>query len=399
MQIDSFTIMVAACSGIFLFGTAFAFFWWQDRKSSWLAWWAGPYFLGGVGIVLFIPRGYIDDWISIGVANSLISAAFGMVWQGARAFAHRQPTIWPAVVPAALWMILCAIPGYMDFQPLRVVIASLLVAGTTLLAARELQRDKSEALPSRTAAVVVLTSFSVFIGIRIPLVGYLPFPMGGGELSSDWLAIVNLIVLAHVGAFAFLMVSLTKERREAEQRNFALLDPLTGLMNRRAFMSAVERAQRRRTSYGRDPVALLVLDLDSFKQVNDRFGHDVGDRVLVQFAQVAETVTRPTDQLYRMGGEEFCFIMPDTELADAIGTAERIRQAFEMSSVDARGYAVRTTVSIGIASADHSGFDLELLLEAADTAVYEAKARGRNQVVVADATALRRPVVGVRKRA
>ncbi|HEY0854994.1 MAG TPA: GGDEF domain-containing protein, partial [Devosia sp.] len=111
------------------------------------------------------------------------------------------------------------------------------------------------------------------------------------------------------------------------------------------------------------------------------------------------TVTRPTDQLYRMGGEEFCFIMPDTELADAIGAAERIRQAFEMSSVDARGIAVRATVSIGIASADHSGFDLELLLEAADTAVYEAKARGRNQAVVADATALRRPVPGVRRRA
>lgn len=399
MQIDSFTIMVAACTGIFLFGVAFAFFWWQDRKSNWLAWWIGPYFLGGGGIVLFIPRGLIDDWISIGIANAMIFAAFGMVWQGARAFTHRQPAIWPVVVPAALWLLLCAIPGYMDFRPLRIVVASLLVAGLTLLAARELLRDGGEALPSRRAAIVVLVSFSIFIGIRIPLVGYLPFPMGGGELSSSWLAIVNLIVLAHVGAFAFLMVSLTKERREAEQRTFALLDPLTGLMNRRAFMSAVERATRRRTGYGREPIALLVLDLDSFKQVNDRFGHDVGDRVLVQFAQVAETVTRPTDQLYRMGGEEFCFIMPDTELADAIGAAERIRQAFEMSSVDARGIAVRATVSIGIASADHSGFDLELLLEAADTAVYEAKARGRNQVVVADATALRRPVPGVRRRA
>ena len=399
MQIDSFTIMVAACTGIFLFGTAFAFFWWQDRRSNWLAWWIGPYFLGGGGIVLFIPRGRIDDWISIGIANAMIFAAFGMVWQGARAFAHRQPTIWPVIVPAVLWMLLCAVPGYMDFQPLRVVVASALVAAMTLMAARELYRDRSEALPSRMAAVVVLVSFSVFIGIRIPLVGYLPFPMGGGALSSSWLAIVNLIVLAHVGAFAFLMVSLTKERREAEQRNFALLDPLTGLLNRRAFMSAVERAGRRHGSHGREAVALLVLDLDSFKQVNDRFGHDVGDRVLVQFAQVAESVTRPTDQLYRMGGEEFCFILPDTELVDAVAAAERIRMAFELSAVDARGFAVRATVSIGIASADHAGFDLELLLEAADTAVYEAKARGRNQVVVADATALRRPVAGARRRA
>jgi diguanylate cyclase (GGDEF)-like protein len=399
VQIDSFTIMVAACTGIFLFGAAFAFFWWQDRRSSWLAWWIGPYFLGGGGIALFVPRGQIDDWISIGLANSMVFAAFGMVWQGARTFARRQPLVWPVVAPAALWLLLCAIPGYMDTLTLRVMIASIIVAGLTLMAARELYRDRSEALPSRTAAVVVLVSFSIFIGVRVPFAGYLPFPMGGQELSSSWLAIVNLIVLAHVGAFAFLMVSLTKERREAEQRNFALLDPLTGLMNRRAFMSAVERAGRRRGGYGRESVALLVLDLDSFKQINDRFGHDVGDRVLTQFAQVAESVTRPTDQLYRMGGEEFCFILPDTELVEAVRTAERIRQAFELSSVDARGYAVHATVSIGIASADHVGFDLELLLEAADTAVYEAKARGRNQVVVADVTALRRPVAGVRRRA
>ncbi|RYE85450.1 MAG: GGDEF domain-containing protein [Hyphomicrobiales bacterium] len=115
---------------------------------------------------------------------------------------------------------------------------------------------------------------------------------------------------------------------------------------------------------------------------------------MVLFAQVAERVTRPTDQLYRMGGEEFCFILPDTELREAIAAAERIRQAFELATVDVRGHAVGTTVSIGIASAHHAGFALELLLESADAALYEAKARGRNQIVVADATALRRPVDG-----
>lgn len=394
MQIDGFTIMVAACTGIFLFGAAFLFFWWQDRRSNWLAWWSGPYFLGGLGICLFIPRGQIADWISIGVANALLFIAFGMVWQGARVFTGRKPFVLPTLAPAALWLGLCAMPGYMAFQPLRIVVASVLVSALTLLTARELWTDRGEALPSRVPAVMVLVSFSTFIGLRIPLVGYLPFPMGGGELSANWLAIVNLVVLSHVGAFAFLMVSLTKERREAEQRTFALLDPLTGLMNRRAFMAAAERAARRRLEYGRDAVALLVLDLDNFKQVNDQFGHDVGDRVLTMFAEVAESITRSTDQLYRMGGEEFCFILTDTHLREALAAAERIRQAFEVATVDYRGYAVSTTVSIGIASTDHTGFDLELLHEAADAALYEAKARGRNQIVVADLTAVRRPVGG-----
>jgi len=399
VQIDSFTILVAACTGIFLFGTAFAFFWWQDRKANWLAWWIGPYFLGALSIVLFGQRGAVNDWISIGLSNSLILAGFGMVWQGARAFSHRSPSIWLAMAPGAVWLLLCALPGYLASQSLRVVVASAISAGLTAMTAIELHRDRAEMLPSRTAAVVVLVSLSIFFSIRIPLVGMLPFPMGGGELNANWLALLNLTIFVHVGAFAFLMVSMTKERREAEQRNFAMLDPLTGLMNRRAFMSAVERAQRRRTGYGRRPLSLMVLDLDSFKQINDRFGHDAGDRVLVQFAQVAEAITRPTDQLYRMGGEEFCFILPDTELADAIGAAERIRQTFEMASIEARGLAVNATVSIGIASTDHAGFDLELLHEAADSAVYEAKARGRNQVVVAGATGLRRPMPGVRKRA
>ena len=398
MHIDSFTIMIAACTGIFLFGAAFLFFWLQDRRSNWLAWWIGPYFLGGTGIALFVPRGLISDWISIGLANALLFVSFGLVWQGARVFTGRKADPLITIVPAMAWLALCALPGFMETTTLRIVIASAVVSGHTMLTAFELWTDRSEHLPSRRPAIAVLVSFSIFIGIRIPFVGYLPFPMGGGELNSTWLAVVNLIVLAHIGAFAFLMVSLSKERREAEQRHFAMLDPLTGLMNRRAFMSAVERAARRRAGHGRRPVALLVLDLDNFKQVNDRYGHEVGDRVLVAFAQVAESVTRPTDQLYRMGGEEFCFILPDTELSEAVGAAERIREAFAVTAVEARGASVGTTVSIGVAAADHSGFDLDLLLEAADAAVYEAKSRGRNQIVVADATALRRPVPELRRK-
>lgn len=390
MQIDNFTIMVVAITGVFLFGLAMAFFWSQDRRSSWLAWWIAPFALGAAGLCLYILRGQIDDWLSVGVANALVFAAFGAVWQGARVFAGRSTTWLALVAGPAVWIGLCLLPGFMESTYFRNVAASLVVAGSTLMTAWEFWRNRSEHLVSRKAAIIVLVSFSIFIGIRIPLAGYLPFPMGAQPMSSTWLGIVNLVVLAHVGAFAMLMVSLTKERRESEQRQFAMLDPLTGLMNRRAFMSAVERAARRRQGYDREPMALLVLDLDKFKQVNDRFGHDVGDRVLVTFARVAESATRPTDQLYRLGGEEFCIILPNVGRDEAIAIAERIREIFAVTRVNAKGQALGTTVSIGIAEADHSGFDLEVLLEAADAAVYEAKARGRNQVVVADPTALMR---------
>ena len=386
MHIDDFTILVGACAAVFLAGGAFIFFWLQDRRAKWLAWWVAPFMLGTGGIAGFIGRGLLDDWISIGLANALLFAAFHFAWQGMRVFVGKPARFWPSLIVPALWLLICAVPGFMDSIALRVIIASALIAGYSLLTARELWRQDQEALPSRAAAIVTLISFSVFIGLRAPFVGYLPFPMGAQPMSSLWLAMFNLVVLAHVGAFAMLMVSLTKERREAEQRTFAMIDPLTGLMNRRAFMAAVERATRRGR---REPMTLLVLDLDHFKQINDRFGHEIGDRVLYGFAQVAERVTRPNDQLYRMGGEEFCFLLPDCGLSEALAVAERIRTAFAALAIDARGIEAKTTVSIGLADDGGSQIDLEVLLEAADAALYEAKARGRNQVVLSSPSLLR----------
>lgn len=386
MHIDDFTILVGACAAVFLIGGAFVFFWLQDRRANWLAWWVAPFMLGTGGIAGFIGRGVLDDWVSIGIANALLFGAFHFVWQGMRVFVGGTARFWPSLVIPLLWLLTCAVPGFMANVSLRVVIASAIIAGYSLLTARELWRREQEPLPSRSAAIVTLISFAVFIGLRAPFVGYLPFPMGALPMSSLWLAMFNLVVLAHVGAFAMLMVSLTKERREAEQRQFAMIDPLTGLMNRRAFMAAVERATRRGR---REPMTLLVLDLDHFKQVNDRFGHDIGDRVLYGFAQVAERVTRPNDQLYRMGGEEFCFLLPDCGLSEALGVAERIRTGFAALAIDARGIEAGTTVSIGLATDGGSQIDLEVLLEAADAALYEAKARGRNQVVVSSPSLLR----------
>src|SRR5690606_26179874 len=134
-------------------------------------------------------------------------------------------------------------------------------------------------LPSLMPAVATLVSYGILMLLRIVTVDVLPFPMGGRPLDPLWMALFNLFVFTHVTFLGFLMIAMTKERREAEQRQYALLDPLTGLLNRRAFMGQVER-NRRRPRLGRTPTVVLVLDLDHFKSVNDRFGHEVGDRVL-----------------------------------------------------------------------------------------------------------------------
>jgi diguanylate cyclase (GGDEF)-like protein len=136
-------------------------------------------------------------------------------------------------------------------------------------------------------------------------------------------------------------------------------------------------------------MALLVIDLDHFKAVNDRFGHDVGDRLLKAFADVSEQAVRPSDQLFRMGGEEFCFVFPDTGLTEVIAIAERIRQSVEATIIDTSEGVAHATVSIGIAATQYA-IEVDVLLAAADAAVYEAKGRGRNRVVVAEPASLLR---------
>ena len=126
----------------------------------------------------------------------------------------------------------------------------------------------------------------------------------------------------------------------------------------------------------------MFLDLDHFKSFNDRFGHSGGDEVLMRFVAVVQDNIRPTDFLFRIGGEEFCCLLPDTRTDQAYRSAERIRRQFENASIDVAGTPVKATVSIGIASTETFGYDLDTLMRRADMAVYAAKRQGRNRVVV-----------------
>jgi diguanylate cyclase (GGDEF)-like protein len=126
----------------------------------------------------------------------------------------------------------------------------------------------------------------------------------------------------------------------------------------------------------------LFLDLDRFKSLNDEFGHSAGDNVLVNFVNVVNGCIRPTDFVFRMGGEEFCCLLPHTNTEQAHRVAERIRHQFEVTPTDVAGGPVRATVSLGIASTEIFGYDIDTLTQRADMAVYAAKRQGRNQVVV-----------------
>src|SRR5262249_42711014 len=144
--------------------------------------------------------------------------------------------------------------------------------------------------------------------VRVPLVDVLPSPFGALPMQPAWLGAFNLVMFFHTVVLAVLVVSMSKERLEFEQRTNAQTDSLTGALNRRAFMLKGARLLLRHQMDGA-PLCLLFLDLDHFKALNDRLGHAGGDDVLVRFVAIVQDSIRPNDFLFRIGGEEFCCLL------------------------------------------------------------------------------------------
>lgn len=160
------------------------------------------------------------------------------------------------------------------------------------------------------------------------------------------------------------------------------LDPLTQIQNRRSLMEGLEKELQRCRRYQR-PLALLFLDVDHFKSINDRFGHAFGDRVLQRITQVASHLIRLPDIFGRYGGEEFAIGLVECDQGMALEIAERIRQTIARTSFEWDHQAVQVTVSIGIALTTFAMEKIDDLIEQADRALYQAKATGRNRIELA----------------
>ncbi|MBZ2206419.1 GGDEF domain-containing protein [Massilia soli] len=181
-------------------------------------------------------------------------------------------------------------------------------------------------------------------------------------------------LLVIVNGFGFLL--LCKEKDDREMALLATTDSLTGLANRRAFFERTEAA-RMLAARLRKPISLMMLDIDHFKSLNDRFGHACGDQALCVFADTARSELREHDIMGRLGGEEFALALPGTDLTGAMQAAERLREAVERVILPNHGYAM--TVSIGVVLIDPNE-DINAALARADQALYQAKSGGRNRV-------------------
>ena len=222
---------------------------------------------------------------------------------------------------------------------------------------------------------------SLFL-LRTPLAAMLPWSPTSAVFDSVWLTVLSFEALLFTIAIAFILLAMAKERTEYRHKTAAMVDPLTGIANRRSFLHDASELMKRHSSNS-SPMAVLLMDLDHFKSINDRFGHAIGDRVLQVFAQSTKDTIRASDLFGRLGGEEFAAVLCNVNRDQAVTLVEKIHKDFVEASAYIDGYPVGSTVSIGMVLHQDSTLDVPALLAQADQALYHAKERGRNRVEVA----------------
>jgi diguanylate cyclase (GGDEF)-like protein len=383
------TIYVEAILGLLLL-----FAWIQNAGIRAVAWWGCAHLVRATSVVLFGVSGFAVGKASADLASCLLFLAYAITWTGARVFDGRKALpIWIAIGPA-VWLALSHIPAVIGSADRRVVLSSGIIVAYTWLTAFEFWRGRSEPLVSRWPAIFMLVAQGTLVLLRTPLAALLPWSPVSDVVDNIWLTVLSFEALLFTIAVAFILLAMAKERTEYRHRTAAMVDPLTGIANRRAFLIDAGELVRKVVA-GARPVAVLVIDLDHFKSINDRFGHAVGDRVLQLFATTTKGVMRQadrqTDLLGRLGGEEFAAVLSDLSLEEATAVAEHIRRAFAEATRDVDGCPVAATLSIGIVLHQGEPVDVLELLMQADHELYRAKERGRNRVEVATYDGTRGP--------
>jgi diguanylate cyclase (GGDEF)-like protein len=367
------TVFTSATAGCLLLAS-----WLQHRGVTALAYWGIGFLTGSLATALIVNERSFGEFWSVTVGHVLLAAAYGVVWMGVREFNHRPTWWWAAMAGAIAWIVLAQIDVLYQSPYVRTATMAAIVVSYSTLAAIDFWHARHEGLMSRWPVIVLLILHSVMFLTRIPLAGLVPMPDELTALEIDWLKFLVFETILHAFCVAYLFGGMARERVVLWYKQASLTDPLTGVANRRSFMQQGDKFLQR-GRFDNTPTAVLALDLDHFKQINDRYGHAVGDNVLVEFCRIVAATLRPTDLFGRVGGEEFACLLPNTSLENALTVAERLRAA--CAEYDFHTSAV-VTVSIGLAMADTD--DLVATLANADRALYRAKADGRNRVACAE---------------
>lgn len=316
--------------------------------------------------------------VSENLSACLLVLVFFLVYMGLRWFVLRTRLATmngPLALSAAMTTILSVGVMHPGAELAAARLAALFVLVATIVM---LLRPRVKALADAARVMALLVSFVTgSLALRLVLsLGI--FRNHGLDAAAHDLMTIGLAMLGF--SFVGMYVAETKRRLHEETR----LDSLTGLHNRRAFEEMVQR-EVQLACRDNTPLTLLMMDLDHFKQLNDTWGHSLGDRALRTFGGVLLTVTGSRDAVARVGGEEFAILLPGRTPRVAMSLAERLRATVEGLRLSEGEELVRFTVSVGLSALLPGETTFEAMLRRADRALYKAKRAGRNRVLVADA--------------
>ena len=326
------TIDVEAILGLLLL-----LVWVQNTRVQAVAWWATAHLMCAGSVMLYGLYGSVPDLVSIDLSNVILFSSFGVTWNGARVFNGREPLPGSLIAGAVLWLLASQWSGFEAGSEVRGQLSSMIIAGYTWLTAYEFWRGRDEPLVSRWPAILMLFAQGALFLLRTPMLALLPGSTGDTLLGSVWMTVLSSESLLLTISEAFILLAMAKERTELRHRTAAMVDPLTGIANRRSFLQDAGVAAKRHIGNPR-PAAVLLIDIDRFKSINDNFGHAVGDRVLAIFAEAARKSMRGSDLIGRFGGDEFAAMLLETNREKAIEVAERIRASFAQMTQDVDGH-------------------------------------------------------------
>jgi diguanylate cyclase (GGDEF)-like protein len=365
------------------------FVWRTNKTYDGFGWWTIANLAGAFGFLLLGLRGDTPIFWTIVVANSFSVGCMAMSLEGIRRFLGRSGV--PIFSVTVLILHAAALAYYTYAEPdvlARIYASSVL---SVVLGARCIYEfitiPKNERLPSVTFTTTVFVIFTIFMLARIVLTHF--FSHIEHFYSPDWVqSLTFLMLVTFVMTWTFNFLTLNSERSQHELKlakvaleKLATTDFLTGLCNNRGFAEVSENEIRRARRF-RNPLSVIMLDIDCFKEINDTYGHATGDLVLVKIAEIGIEGLRTIDTIGRLGGEEFGVLLPHTDIAGAETVAEFLRAKIEEAGIETSSGIIKFTASLGIAQMMQTDADIKSILERADHQLYAAKRNGRNQVAV-----------------
>src|SRR5882672_2261431 len=378
MSFDTSTLYLFATMVAGMLGAMLVFFGRQENIPA-LKWWGTAYLLGAASVAIWTIGGSkLGDPLVLAL-NAVGFVACGMVWNAARVFLGRKPNLPGLLFGAIAWVgTAVAVPG---LNPtMRLTMRAAIVALYAALTASESWSERRRTMQKRWPTIAVPVMHGGVLMLPI-LLGNIFRPHDETFGSSVWVTAFSIELVLYAIGTVFVIFMLVSDRAVTVHKTAASVDPLSGMLNRRGFSEASARVIEREAAAER-PVTVLIFDIDHFKSINDRFGHPAGDEILKLFSTVVVSSLRISDLSGRIGGEEFAALLA-CPLEEGVIVAERVREAFEASGITCEAGPVDTTVSIGVAGGP-AGTELEVLLAAADTALYQAKRSGRNRVEAAE---------------